>query len=321
MRLINQCITSFLALGLGPLLSSAVADTFGLGPNSFEIQFVQIGAPGNPRDANPNPAGAVDYRYRIGKFEVSEQMIDKANALGALGITKDTRGPDMPATSVTWFEAARFVNSLNISTGNVPAYKFDPGGNFQLWQPTDPGYDASNLYRNKLAKYFLPTVHEWHKATYYDPSRGAYYVYPTRSDSVPDGIDYTGDPVFDAVFYDGGLNDGPNDITNVGLASPYGTLGQGGNAAEWAETAFGWRNDNPRESRIFAGGAWGDGPNLLAAWNSTGSEPRFEAFYRGFRVSALVPEPNSFFALAGGILTLLTWAYRSRRERSPKVCG
>jgi len=52
----------------------------------------------------------VPYSYRIGKYEISEQMIDKANALGGLGITKDSRGPDKPATNVTWFEAAKFVN-------------------------------------------------------------------------------------------------------------------------------------------------------------------------------------------------------------------
>src|SRR5690349_21624657 len=144
----------------------ARADTFGSGANSFQIDFVTIGSPGNPPDANPNPAGAVPYAYRIGKYEISEQMIDKANALGGLGITKDARGPDYPATSVTWFEAARFVNWLNTSTGSVPAYKFDAGGNFQLWQPLDPGYDATNLYRNKLATYFLPSVDEWHKAAY-----------------------------------------------------------------------------------------------------------------------------------------------------------
>jgi hypothetical protein len=136
---------------------NARADTFGSGANSFEIDFVSIGNPGNPPDANPNPAGAVPYSYRIGKYEVSEQMIDKANALGGLGITKDTRGPDYPATSVTWFEAARFVNWLNTSTGSVPAYKFDSGGTFQLWQPSDAGYDSTNLYRNKLATYFLPS--------------------------------------------------------------------------------------------------------------------------------------------------------------------
>lgn len=81
------------------------ADTFGNGTNSFSIDFVSIGNPGNPPDANPNPAGAVAYPYRIGKYEISEQMIDKANVLGGLGITKDTRGADYPATSITWYEA------------------------------------------------------------------------------------------------------------------------------------------------------------------------------------------------------------------------
>ena len=107
------------------VISGASADTFGSGANQFTIDFVTIGNPGNPPDDDPNPAGAVDYTYRMGKYEVSEQMIDNANALGGLGITKDTRGPDKPATSVTWYEAARFVNWLNTSSGSVPAYKFD----------------------------------------------------------------------------------------------------------------------------------------------------------------------------------------------------
>ena len=68
--------------GMGLVGSRAVADTFGSGANSFSIDFVTIGNPGNPPDANPNPAGAVPYEYRIGKYEIFEQMIDKANALG-----------------------------------------------------------------------------------------------------------------------------------------------------------------------------------------------------------------------------------------------
>ena len=211
---------------------------FGSGANSFDIDFVTIGNPGNPPDAGGNGAGAVPYSYRIGKYEISEQMMDKANALGGLGITKDSRGPDYPVTSVPWYEAAKFVNWLNMSAGSIPAYKFDGSGNNQLWQSTDAGYDSTNLYRNKLAKYFLPSVHEWHKAAYYDPTAGVYYTYPTGSNSVPDGIDFPGDPVFDAVFYDRGFNSGPNAISDVGLLSPSGTAAQGGNVEEWAETAF-----------------------------------------------------------------------------------
>ena len=208
--------------------------------NTFDIEFVTIGNPGNAADTtgNPNPAGSVPYTYRMGKFEISEQMIDKANALGGLGITKDTRGPDKPATSVSWNEAARFVNWLNTSTGSTPAYKFaiQPGevgysanANIELWTISDAGYNPNNLYRNSLARYFLPSVDEWYKAAYYDPTSGVYYNYPTGSDSVPDGIDFAGDPNFDAVFFDGGSNPEPNDITNVGVLSPYGTVGQGGN--------------------------------------------------------------------------------------------
>jgi formylglycine-generating enzyme required for sulfatase activity len=265
---------------------------FGSGANEFEIEFVRIGSPGNPPDANPNPAGAVPYKYRIGKYEISEQMIDKANALAALGITKDTRGPDKPATSVSWFEAARFVNWLNTSKGFTPAYKF-VGGSFQLWEPGDPGYNSANLYRNRRARYFLPSIHEWHKAAYYDPVAGVYYDYPTGSDSVPDGIDFVGDTIFDAVFNDGGNNLGPNDITNVGVLSPYGTAGQGGNIREWLETAFDRMNNLIDEHRRIHGGSWGDIHTLMNASNGlTGFTPEFSGNFVGFRVAA-IPEPST----------------------------
>ena len=175
------------------------ADTFGSGANTFNIDFVTIGNPGNAADTtgNPNPAGSVPYAYRMGKFEISEQMIDKANTLGGLGITKDTRGADKPATSVSWNEAARFVNWLNTSTGSPPAYKFalQPGeggysanANIQLWTPSDAGYNPNNLYRNSLARYFLPSVDEWYKAAYYDPTSGVYYDYPTGSNTAPTAV-------------------------------------------------------------------------------------------------------------------------------------
>jgi formylglycine-generating enzyme required for sulfatase activity len=289
------------------------ADEFGSGANSFSIDFVTIGNPGNAPDANPNPAGAVPYSFRIGKYEISEQMVDKANTLGGLGITKDSRGLDSPATSVTWFEAARFVNWLNTSTGSVAAYKFDGAGNFQLWTPSDPGYDATNLYRNSLATYFLPSLNEWHKAAYYDPAAGVYYDYPTGSDSVPDGIDFVGDLIFDAVFFDGGLNPNPNDITNVGLLSAYGTAGQGGNVREWEETAFDRINNFPGEQRRDQGGSINDTSNLLASFNGiTGISPQFENSIVGFRIASAIPEPNSSLLLGIELVLLLGLRRRGR---------
>ena len=147
----------------------AVADTFGSGANSFDIDFVTIGNPGNPPDSFSSEPGKVNYFYRMGEFEISRDMINKANIEGDLEISMDagTPGPhpDMPATGVSWNEAARFVNWLNTSEGYSPAYKFssmlgDPGyrpnDDILLWEESDPGFDAGNLFRNSLAHYFLP---------------------------------------------------------------------------------------------------------------------------------------------------------------------
>jgi hypothetical protein len=299
-------------------LPAARGDVFGSGANSFEIEFVTIGNPGNPPDANPNPAGAVPYEYRIGKYEISEQMIAKVNALDGLGITTDARGPNFPATSVTWFEAARFVNWLNTSSGSMPAYKFDSAGNFQLWDEIDPGFNPANPYRSRFARYFLPSLNEWHKASYYDPVAGVYYDYPTGSDTVPDGIDFAGDPNFEAVFNDGASNGGPNTIVNVGLLSPYGTTGQGGNVADWEETAFDRLNDEPGETRRAGGGAWGNSSSVLNAMNTLiGDAPHFEAPFIGFRVASVIPEPNSLLLLA----TSLSFLSACRFRRPIKKCA
>jgi hypothetical protein len=82
-----------LTLSLAALAVSAQAQsllqTFGNGANQFSMDFVTIGNPGNAADTSgdPNPAGRVNYVYNIGKYEVSRDMIEKANAAGGLGIT------------------------------------------------------------------------------------------------------------------------------------------------------------------------------------------------------------------------------------------
>ncbi len=121
------------ALAIGAFVDGSEAKasivTFGSGPNTFRIQFVEIENPGNSGDSTgfPYAAGAVPYTYRMGKFEVSRDMVEKYNGnfgtSNGLAITLDDmsayggNGRDQPATGISWNEAARFVNWLNTSHG------------------------------------------------------------------------------------------------------------------------------------------------------------------------------------------------------------
>ena len=282
--------------------SQAGTITFGTGGNTFNMEFVTIGNPNNAADTTgaPNPAGAVGYEYGIGKFEVSEDMITKFNASQSLQITKDTRGTAKPATSVSWNEAARFVNWLNTSTGNQAAYKFTTTGvndNIALWASGEAGYDASNPYRNSLAKYVLPSYNEWYKAAYYDPNTSAYYDYTTGSDSAPTAV-ASGTTAGTAVYIQT-FAQGPADVTQAGGLSPYGVMGLGGNVFEWEESSDDLANSSGSSSRGFRGGDWDFGSSDLSSSSRNGNNPSVEGGSIGFRVASLsssappaVPEPS-----------------------------
>ena len=302
-------VVSLAVLLLFLLANQGHADIFGSGPNAFEIPFVTIGAPGNLGDDGfPNGIGAVGYSYRMSVYEIPARMIDRANAAGGLGITKDVRGPNKPATGVTWFETAAFVNWLNTSEGHAPAYKLDAAGKQQYWETTDAGYDPDNKLRNANAKYFIPSVREWYKAAYFDPSLGVYYDYPTGSDLVPDGIDFFGDTAFDAVFYQGGSVTQPNDVTDAGVFGPTGVAGLAGNVSEWVEADTKIFTHFPsRNNKSQVGGSWIHGVMAITAGTSmsTGVTGTSQALNVGIRIASAVPEPASGMLLLVATIILV----------------
>ena len=285
------------------------------------MEFVTIGNPNNGADTTgtPNPAGRVDYYYDIGKFEVSEDMITKYNAnfgtANNLVITIDNRGTNKPATSITWNEAARFVNWLNTSMGGVVAYKYANSTmttNLTPWTSSDTlDYDASNPYRSKRAKYFLPSYNEWYKAAYYDPNKSGgagYWDYATGSDSAPSAVS-GGTTAGTAVYGQQGVGQVPADVTNAGGLSPYGVMGQGGNAREWEESSSDLTNSDGALFRGNRGGTWSSGFSALQA-SSRGSNlaDAVPVNNWGFRVAFLpssdtttpVPGPCPLFGAAAG---------------------
>lgn len=292
---------------------------FGTDSNQFQMDFVTIGNPGNAADTSgsPNSAGSVGYTYDIGKFEVSEDMIEKYNAnfgtANSLEITKDTRGRAKPATNVSWNEAARFVNWLNTSTGNQAAYRFTTSGvndDIALWASGDAGFDASNPYRNSLAKYFLPSYNEWYKAAYYDPNKpggAGYWDYATRSDTAPTAV-ASGTGAGTAVFNQS-PGQGPADVDQAGGLSPYGVMGLGGNVREWEESSSDLANSAGFFPRGIRGGYWFDNSISLSSSFRLYNFPSLENFVDGFRVASLssdaaIPEPSmmvigTLFGLGG----------------------
>ena len=301
------------------------------------MEFVTIGSPGNAADITgaPNPAGSVGYVYGIGTYEVSEDMITKYNAnfgvANALVITKDSRGPNKPATSVSWNEAARFVNWLNTSQNLFAAYKFSPTGgandNLQVWNEfLDPlDYQSSNPYRSKRATYVLPSCNEWYKAAYYDPNKpsgAGYWNYATRSDANPTPVikgDGTGENGNNEAVYNGQF--GPADEYQAGGLSGYGVMGMSGNVWEWEESSFDFTNSSGSSFRGIRGGNWADGTtNISALFRFEQGLPYDQNDSVGFRIVTLspanggggaVPEPTSLTIFGLGVVGI---AYRARRK-------
>ena len=286
--------------------AQTITENFGTGVNSFSIDFVTIGNPNNAPDATGY--GSVAYTYNMGKYEVSREMIDKANAAGGLGITLQDMtnysgyGANKPATGVNWYEAAKFVNWLNTSTGGQAAYKFDGSGKFQLWSSTDAGYNAANQFRNSLAKYVIASTDEWYKASYGSPN-GIWYNYPTGSNTAPTPVG-GGTDVNTAVYNRYDWESTTADIFDAGGLSAYGTMAQGGNVWEWNESAFDGHNDMSDKMRDLRGGSWGYGGELaMNASTVSPHDPNVEEPSIGFRVASTssVPEPSALSLLAVGL--------------------
>jgi formylglycine-generating enzyme required for sulfatase activity len=311
--------------------SKVRSDTFGSGSNTFTLDFVYIGSPGNAADTTgePKPAGEVGYSYWIGKYEISRETLLKASAAGNLGLTLNpmsllTNGPRpaMPATGLTWNEAARFVNWLNTSQGFAPAYKFSsaPDGtnstaneNIAPWSFSDAGFNPANPIRNRLAHYVLPSVDEWYKAAYYNPVNGTYYDFATGSDSIP--LIANSGTLDGSSIYKQRDEVGPADVTLAGGLSPYGTMGQGGNVWEWEESPFDLgigANDIGSAARAIRGGSWSLNSDGIRSTRRSDVSPDLESPFFGIRV-VKIPEPGTFPA------AVLALAYLHTRRRRPSV--
>ena len=121
MNILKQlfAITVLVLVG-APSQAESLLETFGSGASAFSIEFVTIGDEGNAADTTG--FGSVNYSYKLGKYEISREAIDKANFSGGLGITlqdysylPNGNGLLKPASGISWFEAAKSIKPSLIS--------------------------------------------------------------------------------------------------------------------------------------------------------------------------------------------------------------
>lgn len=121
-----------------------------------------------------------------------------------------------PISSVSWFNAARYVNWLHngMSSGNRPSNTTTESGVYTITnnrinfnQISIP--ELQNLTPTHNTSYWIPTENEWYKSAYYDPTKSSYSAIEISS------INNTGS---------GSLNPGDSDPNWSVVALPYGAI-------------------------------------------------------------------------------------------------
>jgi formylglycine-generating enzyme required for sulfatase activity len=255
------------------------------------------------------------------------------------------RPAEKPVNFVSWFDAARFVNWLEngapedanndpdsvTEMGSYDVFEYELAYEMAVQDP-DPMMDLP--MPEPGASWALPTIDEWHKAAYYDPTiptTGGYWDYPVQDDAVecenPAGGATSANcerPISGGGFPNL-LNEGPTEVGAYTQApSFYGSFDQGGNVREWTEDVFVF--DDFRGSGLASlnrGGSYSSERTELRSDDSsllplTGSfaedDPGEEGGGRtGFRV-VFLPEPGLHVAQATALLSIALVAALARRR-------
>jgi formylglycine-generating enzyme len=262
----------------------------------IDIDFVTIGNAGNSADTGGTVGcGAVNYNYRIGKYEVTNAQWNiftlaagapTGNPSWAYDASTYFTDAQQPTNSVSWYEVLQFCNYLTSGDKSKGAYLFS-GNN---------GNPGSFLGINRTAAqatygtiYVLPTEDEWYKAAYFKPNGSGYSLYANGTNIAPTA----------------GLQSNYNNVVGVpwnvgtGTQEQNSTYDMMGNVWEWNEALFSLIFGTERSIRGGAYSIWSPNATLSSSYRYD-YLPDYQNSDIGFRV-AVVPEPASVFLVIAGI--------------------
>lgn len=312
--------------------------------SAVNMAMVKVSNPNNA--ANSTGYGQVDYAYKMGKYEVTAgQYTAFLNAVAGVdtydlyhagmvtgaGITQSGSGTisspytytvsnsfaNRPVNYILWRDAARFANWMSNGqpTGGENASTTEEGS-----YTLDGAMSAAAVgavTRNTNATWVVPTVNEWYKAAYYDPTTKSYFTYPTSSNTAPTAETAPGGN--NSANYNGAVGSTTAVGAYVDSSSPYGTFDQGGNVWEWTQNE-GTNTNGPY--RVLEGGSYQEQFSNAKLYLSDTFlfdfplNPSYDEDNNGFRLALTsAPEPGTVSLLILGIGLGLT------RRRSPAVRG
>jgi len=269
----------------------------------IDIEFVTIGNPGNLGDtrteANPLGCGAVDYVYRIGKYEITNaqwnifvSIAGNPSGYPTNAYYEDSYWTDemQPTNKVSWYEAVQFCNYLTSGDKSQGAYIFS-GNNSNPANFLGINRAAAILEYQKI--FVIPTEDEWYKAAYYKPNESSYSTFANGSDNFPiPGTESN---------YDWAIGQPWN--VGTGIIEQNGTYDMMGNIWEWNETMI------PESGRFGTrGGGYGSSGRDGGYYQKSSTRYQIYPAYEespdmGLRI-VLIPEPTTLLMLGLGTITL-----------------